>query len=112
MHTWGHYQADGKVLLYTTADKNTSPAMTFSHKTSSELPPILKKLAQRYSPVRNKNSRVFVLQDDMWDIRGRFSDAMQDDTALAWDLSPDGKFTLSLRVVSIEFQYYYLIFCI
>jgi len=47
----------------------------------------------------------------MWDIKGRFSDALQDDAALAWDLSPAGKYTLSLRVVGVEFQYYYSMFC-
>ena len=48
----------------------------------------------------------------MWDIKGRFSDALQDDATLAWDLSPGGKYTLSLHVVGVKFQYYYSIFCL
>jgi hypothetical protein len=47
----GYYQADGKVLLYTSQDVDAHPAMSMTHKTSSELPPILKKLAQRFSPI-------------------------------------------------------------
>jgi hypothetical protein len=51
---WGYYQADGKVLLYTSQEENARPAMTINHKTSSELPPILKRLAQKFSPIRSK----------------------------------------------------------
>ena len=47
----GYYQTDGKVLLYTSQDVNARSAMTMKHKTSSELPPNLKKLAQKFSPI-------------------------------------------------------------
>ena len=50
----GYYQADGKVLLYTSEEVDARPAMAMNHKVSSELPPILKKLAQMYSPIRSK----------------------------------------------------------
>jgi hypothetical protein len=45
------------------------------------------------------------MQEGDWDVRGRYSKAIQDDdTPLAWDVSPDGKYTLSLRVVSVDFK--------
>ena len=50
----GYYQADGKVLLYTSQEVNARPAMTMKHQTSSELPPILKKLASKFSPIQSK----------------------------------------------------------
>jgi hypothetical protein len=44
----------GKVLLYTSRDLAASPAMTVSHETVSRLPPVLQKLARRFSPLRSK----------------------------------------------------------
>jgi hypothetical protein len=43
----------GKVLLYTSRD-DTKPAMSFQHKTTDQLPRILKGLAGKYSPIRSK----------------------------------------------------------
>jgi hypothetical protein len=43
----------GKVLLYTSRS-DTKPAMTFKHKTTNQLPPILKGLAEKFSPIRSK----------------------------------------------------------
>ena len=42
---------NGKVLLFTSRDKDAAPAMTITHKTISELPPVLQKLARRFSPI-------------------------------------------------------------
>jgi hypothetical protein len=44
----------GKVLLYTSRDLGASPAMTVNHETVSRLPPVLQKLARRFSPLRSK----------------------------------------------------------
>jgi len=44
---------NGKVLLFTSRDKDAAPAMTITHKTTSELPPVLQKLARRFSPIRS-----------------------------------------------------------
>jgi hypothetical protein len=45
---------DGKVLLYTSRVLGASPAMTVSHETVSRLPPVLQKLARKFSPLRSK----------------------------------------------------------
>ena len=50
----GSSQADGKVLVYTSQEVNANPAMAMTHKISSELPPILTKLARKFSPIRSK----------------------------------------------------------
>ena len=44
----------GKVLLYTSRDLGASPAMTVNHETVSRLPPVLQKLARRFSPLCSK----------------------------------------------------------
>jgi len=41
----------------------------------------------------------------MWAARGRFSQAVLDDDPIVWDVSRDGKYTLSLLAVS--FRYYW-----
>ena len=44
----------GKVLLYTTRDEDAPPAMAIKHKTTSNLPTILKELSLKYSPIQSK----------------------------------------------------------
>jgi hypothetical protein len=46
-----HARVSGRVLLYTSASKDATPAMTMKQEVTSQLPPILEKLAGRYSPV-------------------------------------------------------------
>lgn len=49
-----HSKIGGKVLLYTTRDLGADPAFTIKHDTVSRLPPVLHKLARRFSPLRGK----------------------------------------------------------
>lgn len=59
-----------------------------------------------------KDSRIYVHQEDMWDVKGRFSKALQDTTPVSWDMTSDGKYTLSLLAVSHHtlFIYYLYLF--
>jgi hypothetical protein len=41
------------VLLYTSRDLGVPPAMTITHQMGSQLPPVLLKLARKYSPIRS-----------------------------------------------------------
>ena len=50
------------------------------------------------------NSRIYVREDDMWAVKGRFSQAPKDDDPVHWMASSDNKFTLSLLAVSILLQ--------
>jgi hypothetical protein len=45
---------NGKVLLYTSRDKEAHPAMMMMHETVAQLPPILHKLSRKFSPIRSK----------------------------------------------------------
>lgn len=40
----------------------------------------------------------------MWDVKGRFSKAIDDQTPITWDMSSEGKHTLSLLAVSLLFN--------
>ena len=44
----------GKVLLYTSRDKEAHPAMMITHETVSQLAPILEKMSRKFSPLRSK----------------------------------------------------------
>ena len=50
------------------------------------------------------NSHIYVHKDDMWAVKGRFSQALKDDDPVQWMASSDNKFTLSLLAVSILLQ--------
>jgi hypothetical protein len=47
------------------------------------------------------DSHIYISEDNMWAAKGRFSQAILDDDPIAWDASPDGKYTLSVLAVSI-----------
>jgi len=88
----------GQVQVYTDSNQ-TKPAMTFKHAVSSSLGPVLKTLARRYSDASKSNHRIFILEDDIWDVKGRFEDALEDDEDATWSLK-DGKKILEILVVS------------
>ena len=50
------------------------------------------------------NSCIYVCEDDMWAVKGCFSQALKDDDPVQWMASSDNKFTLSLLAVSILLQ--------
>ena len=52
--TQNDQQSVGKVLLYTSQERNDNPAMTMKLQTTTELPSVLDKLAQKFSPIRSK----------------------------------------------------------
>ena len=60
----------GKVLLYVNRDSGTPPYMSFTTATTSKLPVVLKELSGRFSPIERRNSRIYVHEDDMWEVKG------------------------------------------
>ena len=56
---------------------------------------IIDKQPTNYS--LDNDSRIYVFQDGAWDIKGRYTQALQDEDPVEWYLSPDdGRFSLSL----------------
>ena len=93
----------GKDLVFDNRDPGTAPYMSFSTETTSELPVVLKELSRRFSPIERKNSRIYVFEDETWEVKGRFSQAVKDKTPLQWEMTGDGKLILPLLVVGAVF---------
>ncbi|KAG6904124.1 hypothetical protein DXG01_012429, partial [Tephrocybe rancida] len=82
----------GEVHLYTSHGdpQQTDPSkvkatMFVKHEMSSlTLGPVLNKLGSRFSPIKKSNSCIFTWEEDMWNIKGRFEDAIQDDDDVSW----------------------------
>ena len=49
-----HSKIKGKVLLYTTRAAGAEPAMTMMQEITTQLPPVLERLAGRYLPIRSE----------------------------------------------------------
>jgi hypothetical protein len=47
------------------------------------------------------DSHIYVSEDKMWAAKGCFYQAILDHDPIAWDVSHEGKYTLSLLAVSI-----------
>ena len=79
----------------------TKPDMSLKHEVTPRLKPILKALARGYSPIRSTpfvnylktlllivvldhNQRVFVYEDDVWTMKGRYETALEDDEDAVW----------------------------
>jgi len=110
----------GKVQVYTSrVDPTvTKPDMVLKHKVTPKLKPILKALARGYSPVRSKlliifciiyqffiddNHRVFVYEDDMWTVKGRYEHALEDDDDVSWTYENGHDV---LRFLLVSFSWY------
>ncbi|KAF8175754.1 hypothetical protein BJ912DRAFT_930940 [Pholiota molesta] len=87
----------GKVWLFVTESQpskfdlaNAKPDMTTKATISKSIEPILSKIGKLYSPIKNKNHRVFVLDDDKeWMGAGCFSEAINSDLELLWEKNKD-----------------------
>jgi len=93
----------GKVLLFVDRETGGPPYMSFTTKVTPELPVVLKELSGRFSPIERRNSRIYVFEDEMWEVKGRFSQAVKDNAPLQWEIKDDGKLALYLLAVGVLF---------
>jgi hypothetical protein len=93
----------GKVLLFVDRETGSDPYMSFTTKATPELPVVLKELSGRFSPIERRNSRIYVFEDEMWEVKGQFSQAVKDNTPLQWEIKNDGKLVLYLLAVGVLF---------
>lgn len=108
----------GKVYLYDSLVDPTKikPKSFFKLKVTTSLPTILSKLADRESPVHRKllldyslaiyfkiflglNPRIFVHEEDLWSMKGRYSTAITDEDPVTWQFI-DGGYALPISIVS------------
>jgi hypothetical protein len=114
----------GKVYLYDSCvdPAKTKPKSAFKLKVTTSLGVVLSKLAEKDSPVRRKllfnyssgicfsdflglNPRIFVYEEDLWNIKGRYSTAIKDEEPVTWDFI-NGEYILPISVVG------YTLFCL
>ena len=109
----------GRVHLYDSCvdPANAKPKCGFKLKVTTSLGVVLTKLAEKDSPVRRKslihvffrislfnfligkNAKVFVYEDKLWNMKGRYSSAVEDEEPITWDFV-NGEYILPLSVVS------------
>jgi len=91
----------GKVLLFVDCKSGSSPYMTFTTEVTSELPVVLKEMSGRFSLIERRDSWIYVFEDEAWEVKGRFSQAIKDKAPLQWEMKDDGKLVLYLLAVGI-----------
>ena len=60
----------GKVFLYVNRDTGSSPYISFTTEATSELPVVLKELSEKFSPIKRRDSHIYVFEDEMWEVKG------------------------------------------
>ena len=104
---WGDEAAParGKVLLFVNREPDMPPYLTFTTNITSELPVVLEELSGRLSPIEKNNCRIYVYEDDAWEVKGRFSQALKDDSPVSWVMTEtdNNLMVLNLLVVGIFF---------
>ena len=93
----------GKVLLFVDRETGAPPYMSFTTETTSELPVVLKELSGRFSPIERRNCRIYVFEDEMWEVKGQFSQAIKDNVPVQWEMNDEGKLVLYLLAVGVFF---------
>jgi hypothetical protein len=106
-------QIKGRVEIYT-GHKDSHLEMTIKHEVTKTLAPILENLAIKYSPVKSvyrnfififetyliseENQCIYVEEDKLWELKGWFKAAVQQDDEIEWFIL-DNKFSLKLLIV-------------
>jgi hypothetical protein len=88
----------GKVLLFVNWDPGAPPYMYFPMNITSELPVVLEELSGRFSPIEKRNCRIYVYEDEAWEVKGRFSQALKDEAPLPWTMTDGNQLVLHLLV--------------
>ena len=93
----------GKVLLFVDRETGSDPYMSFTTKATPELPVVLKELSARFSPIKERDSQIYMFEDEVWEVKGPFSLAIKDNAPLQWEMRDDGKLVLYLLAVGVFF---------
>ena len=91
----------GKVLLFVDRETDTPPYLSFTTEVTYELPVVLKELSARFSPIKERDSQIYMFEDEVWEVKGPFSLAIKDNAPLQWEMRDDGKLVLYLLAVGV-----------
>ena len=116
----------GKVYLYDTRldPTESKPKSAFKLRVTTSLGTVLTKLAEKDSPVSSEllnllypihvlkiwlelNAWIFVYEDGLWNIKGRYSTAIDDEDPVEWSLI-NGDYVLPISIVSILYSLIFL----
>ena len=92
--------AKGKVLLFINHG-DAQPYFSFTTQTTVHLPGILHQLSGQFSPIQKRNSRIYVFEDETWEVKGRFNQAIKDESPAPWYMASDNTPILTLLAVSV-----------
>ncbi|KAG6904146.1 hypothetical protein DXG01_012275, partial [Tephrocybe rancida] len=98
----------GKIYLFiskadpaTINPSRTSPSMTFKQIVSASLTSILTKMVQSYSPIKTSNHCIFVYEEGLWVIKGRFESAIKENDDVEWTINGT-EYSLHILLSSFE----------
>ncbi|TFK38983.1 hypothetical protein BDQ12DRAFT_665768 [Crucibulum laeve] len=94
----------GKVLFYLDRSPDAIPHTSMHQDIQSKLGPILEKLSGHYSSVAKSNPYIFVNEDNIWSVKGRYAKAIIENETIDWIASLSGQLTLCY------FKYYHKAF--
>ncbi|KAF8332958.1 hypothetical protein F5887DRAFT_893932 [Amanita rubescens] len=96
-----HSPKTGKLKVFKAGQDPSSqkPQMTVNVKVGAKLAPVLNELAKRFSPIKNKNKRVFVYEEGNWSVKGRFDMALEIDDPVTW-ANEAGEYCLFVALVN------------
>lgn len=116
----------GKVYLYDSRVDPTGskPKSAFKLRVTTSLGTVLSKLAEKDSPVSREllnllfaiyvlkiwlglDARIFTYEDNLWNIKGRYSTAINDEDPIAWSLI-NGDYVLPISIVSILYSSFFI----
>jgi hypothetical protein len=120
MPVYGLKPRIGRVQVYTAHADPTlvKPDMELNHEVTPKLTTVLGALGHRYSPVRSirfsvsslyssdfiifvdENHCVFLYENSVWNIKGWYETAMEDDDNMIW-MHDNGQDVLCILVVSV-----------
>ncbi|KAF8804433.1 hypothetical protein BYT27DRAFT_7107409, partial [Phlegmacium glaucopus] len=95
----------GKVLVYSSNQdpanlslEDLKPTTFVKHNVTSSIRPVLAKVAEKYSPIQK--NRIFTFEEGLWNVRGRYEKAFEEDEELFW-LSNNGEYVTHILIVSL-----------
>jgi hypothetical protein len=121
----------GKVLVFVSGEdpanltiENMKPTTFIKHSVTSSIQPVLTKIADKYSPIRSKyynllilmvikmvfsvlESRLFTYEDGLWNVRGRYEKAFEEDEELFWSKSGSEHLTYILMASIAYISFYF-----
>jgi hypothetical protein len=87
-------QPKGRVYLHVHEE---SQPYSMLHPVGSDLPSVLNGLSNLYSPIKHHNAHICVQEDGVWELKGRFMNAVRMGEGLPWVKDEKGMWSVTLQ---------------